>query len=134
MLTGVGAVLAIVTLLAGWWWHGQLEQGEDLVDEAQEAAFLKWYFHPSGAEMEGNLAGSRGEGGMWGFDVKTQEGNGAAAEPVWGRMLEGISVGVQLATVERDLGRGGVGSFKVHHAIRAIAEIEYGIQLTPDEA
>ncbi len=84
--------------------------------------------------MERNFAGSGGKGGMRGFNVQTQHRYGTTAKPARNGVLKSIGVGVQLATVERDLGGFGLGGLEVHHTIGAIVEIKNCVQLTSQKA
>jgi len=127
-------VAAVSTFLTGKWGLRQLKQRQDFIQEIQESTFLIGYFQPGGMKMEGNFTGCGGKCGMRRFDVQAQPGDGAAAKPVRGGMFQGISVGMQLAAVERNLGGFRFGGLEVHYAMGAILEINHSVELASQEA
>ncbi len=105
-----------------------------MIDKAQETSFRIRNLQPGGCEVEVNFLGRGDPCGMRGLHQQAQPGDGAELKLSGCGMLEGIGVGMQLAAVEGDLGRLGLGGLEIHYAMGAIVKINRGVDLAAQEA
>ena len=105
-----------------------------MIDKAEETSFGIRYLQPGGREVEVYFLGRGDPCSPRGFHQQAQPGDRAETKLTGRGVLEGISIRMQLAAVEGNLGRFGLGSLEIHNGVGAIVEVYRGVDLTAQEA